>query len=50
VACAQSAVCLVRACVLVVLLQLLSGAPAAQLMQFMSAFTDGELLWRLAGA
>jgi hypothetical protein len=32
------------------LLQLLGGAPASQLIQFMSAFTDGDLLWRCAGA
>jgi hypothetical protein len=30
--------------------QLLCGAPASQLMQFMAAFTDGELFWRCAGA
>lgn len=31
-------------------LQLLSGAPVSQLMQFLEAFTDGDQLWRLAGA
>jgi hypothetical protein len=30
--------------------QLLFRAPASQLMQFMGAFTDGELFWRCAGA
>lgn len=34
---------------LLLLLQLLSGAPATQLMQFLGAFTDGDMLWRLAG-
>lgn len=37
-------------CVSAMLLQLLGGAPASQLIQFMSAFTDGDLLWRCAGA
>lgn len=31
-------------------LQLLSGAPVSQLVQFLDAFTDGDQLWRLAGA
>lgn len=42
--------CFVCVCFSAVLLQLLGGAPASQLIQFMSAFTDEDLLWRCAGA